>query len=377
MNIMFASHTYMGGPFVVGSHHLAREFGKLGHSVIHVSTPLSPFHLLKFNNKDIRERFRISAGKRKGEAGAPINSVPISMLPWEIAGSIYKRTGKNWMLPSMKRILRRNKLTEIDLLLIDQPSFVGLEKLVGAKMTIYRPTDLYSKLTGNSSIAAAEEALLSNVDGLVSTSGPVLSELLAYNPSIPTLLLENGVEFDHFAKETVMPEEYKSIPGPRAIYVGALDDRLDTEAMHLLAEQLPELSIVVIGPSNRSAEDLFFDCPNVYLLGAKDYSTIPSYLQYADVALLPLSKHSANQGRSPMKLYEYAAAGLTVVVTETDELLRRKEDFLFFYKETSEFPSAVRKALSQKSDKEQVRELARKHAWNSKVQTLIEFVNNL
>ncbi|MDO3411677.1 glycosyltransferase [Saccharibacillus sp. CPCC 101409] len=376
MNIMFASHTYMGSPFVVGSHHLSREMEKLGHSVIHVSTPLSPFHLLKWKDRDIQARFRILQGK-KVDTSAVVNSVPMSLLPWEIAGPIFKRTHKNWMLPSIKKVMREGGMESVDLLLIDQPRFVGLEKLVSPRVTIYRPTDIYSKMTGDASIASAEQTLMSVVDGLVSTSGPVLSELQEYNPAVPTLLLENGVEYDHFSAPVEEPDDLKPIPGPRAVYVGALDERLDLKGLKLLAEQLPEVSLVIIGPVNDETKRDFAQFANVHFLGAKKYATVPGYLQHSDIALLPLSNHAANAGRSPMKLYEYAAAGLPVVVTETPELLRRQERFLHFYRGSEDLPRTVKAALETNPDRIAIRDMAKKHAWETKVNTLLDFIDNL
>ncbi|WP_020618541.1 glycosyltransferase family protein [Paenibacillus daejeonensis] len=377
MNIMFASHTYMGGPFVVGSHHLAREMEKLGHAVLHVSTPITPFHLLKLSNPDYRERFRILTGRSKNASPRLINSVPLSWFTWKMAGPIFQRTGKNWMVPSVKQLLRKNGMEQVDILFIDQPSFVGLEKLVKPKVTVYRPTDLYSKLTGNPSIAAAEAAILADAQALVSTSSPVLEELQGYNPQIPTLLLENGVEFEHFASCADEPEELRNIPHPRATYVGALDERLDREALLRLAQEQPETSVVIIGPHTPEDEAYFSGCSNAYLLGAKPYARMPDFLHHSDLALLPLSDHSANRGRSPMKLYEYAAAGLPVVVTETPELLRRQEDFLHFYRDSGDFPGKVRQALALQQDKERVRSLARSHAWDAKATRLLDFVSSL
>ncbi|MCQ4085235.1 glycosyltransferase [Saccharibacillus sp. JS10] len=376
MNIMFASHTYMGSPFVVGSHHLSREMQKLGHNVIHVSTPLSVFHLLKWKDRDIQARFRILKGE-KVDTSAVVNSVPMSILPWELAGPIFKKTQKNWMLPSIKKVMREHHMDSVDLLLIDQPRFVGLEKLVSPKVTIYRPTDIYSKMTGDASIASAEQTLMSVVDGLVSTSGPVLSELQPYNPAVPTLLLENGVEYDHFSKPTVEPEDLKNIPSPRAVYVGALDERLDLKGLKLLAEQKPNIQLVIIGPISEETKKDFAAFQNLHFLGAKKYPTVPAYLQHCDIALLPLSNHAANAGRSPMKLYEYAAAGLPVVVTETPELLRRQERFLHFYKDSAELPQKVEDALEIRADRIGIRDMAKSHAWETKVNTLLSFVDRL
>lgn len=377
MNIVFASHTYMGGPFVVGSHHLAREMKKLGHRVLHMSTPLSPMHLLKYKDRDIRERIRIYRGQREAEPDQAANCVPMSLLPWELAGPIFARTGKNWTLPRMKSLLRSQDMDRVDLLLIDQPRFAGLDEVVKPNVTVYRPTDLYAQMTGDRSIAKAEAAIMASAHGLVSTSEPVLDELRPYNPALPSLLLENGVEFAHFARGGEEPEDMRSIRGPRAVYVGALDERLDLAALQKLADAWPELSLVVIGPPSEAAAAALAGRPNVHLLGPKKYKDVPKYLHNADAALLPLSDHGANKGRSPMKLYEYAAAGLPVVVTETPELLRREEPFLYFYRQTDEFPAQVRTAIAAKHDRARIRAMAERHAWDAKARTLLGFAEEL
>lgn len=377
MNILFASHTYMGGPFVVGSHHLAREMKRLGHRVLHMSTPLSPMHLLKYKDRDIRARLKIYRGRPEAEPDQAANSVPMSLLPWELAGPIYARTGINWTLPRMKRLLREQGMDSVDLLLIDQPRFAGLDEVVKPAVTVYRPTDLYAQMTGDRSIAAAEAAIMARAHGLVSTSEPVLKELRPYNPALPSLLLENGVEYAHFSRGGEEPEELRAIPGPRAVYVGALDERLDLGALRKLADARPDLSLVVIGPYDDATAAVFAGRPNVYLLGPKKYKDVPRYLHHADVALLPLSGHAANKGRSPMKLYEYAAAGLPVVVTETPELLRREEPFLYFYRHADEFPGQVGEAIAAKHGRERIRAMAERHAWDAKAKTLLEFAEGL
>ena len=75
------------------------------------------------------------------------------------------------------------------------------------------------------------------------------------------------------------------------------------------------------------------------LLGPRPYAEVPAYLQHADVGLLLLSPDPANAGRSPMKLYEYAAAGLPVLARATPELQRRAEPFVALYDDAG---SAVR-----------------------------------
>lgn len=380
LTIVFASHTVIGSTFVVGSHHLAREMARLGHRVLHLSTPITFGHLLKFNDSIYRSRFSVWArGGVEVDAGV-INYVPFSLIPWNIAGFIFRCIGVNLhintFVPSLRRIMCLHGLLpdKVDILIIDQPRFAGLEQYIKASVVIYRATDLYREMTGDSSLDFAEEFIIKKANGVVGTSEPVLKKLMQYGINKPWLLLENGVEFEHFSHNVNPPEEYSEIPRPRVIYVGALDERFDIYAIREIATKLHSISIILIGPYNNKVYSFLKSFPNVYLLGAKSYLDLPAYLNHADVGLLPLSDHPANIGRSPMKLYEYAASGLPVVAKETHELLRRKEPFVYFYRNIKDLPEIVQYVLQyHKDNRDAIRALARAHSWKNKAKQLLDF----
>ncbi|MBB6671727.1 glycosyltransferase [Cohnella nanjingensis] len=381
MNIMFVSHTYIGGPFVVGSHHLARELSQMGHRVLHLSTSVTPAHLLKMKQQTIVDRFKQWRNSRTRDEGI-IHCVPLSLVPWNIAGRVYQRTGKNLFVqsiafPNVSRLLDFHGFSDVDLLLIDQPCFVGIEKYVNAKVVIYRPTDNYKDMSGDRTVETAEKEIISRAHGMVATSEPVLLNVRRHKRDVPAIVMENGVEFAHFTQAGREPDELKRIPGPRAIYVGAVDERLDLASIRHLAASRPSLSIIVIGPYVPSSIESFAFTDNVYFLGSKPYASLPAFLHRADLALLPLSDHKANGGRSPMKLYEYAAAGLPTVVRETPELARRGEEFLYFYQDerglVSQVDDLLRKLHADEVPKNRIVEAARKQSWKAKAQQIIEF----
>jgi glycosyltransferase involved in cell wall biosynthesis len=88
---------------------------------------------------------------------------------------------------------------------------------------------------------------------------------------------------------------------------------------------------VLIGSGTAVAEIAASRLANVHLFGIRPYADLPTYLQHASAGLLPLNAHPANAGRSPMKFYEYAAAGLPIVASLTPELARRREPFVRFF----------------------------------------------
>jgi glycosyltransferase involved in cell wall biosynthesis len=378
LRIVFASHTFCGGPFVVGSHHLAREIAVLGHKVVHLSTPVTPLHFLRIDQApDARARTAVWRDGGVARNGGFLEYVPLGLVPWALAGPIYAQTGlnlANMTLPRMSSYLRRNGLPEIDALIVDQPAFVGLHEHLHVRALILRSTDHLGTLRGHAR-QTAEIAIARISDGLVGTSQLVLDGLRAVAPDKPAALISNGVQIDNFVSPRAQPAEFHSIRPPILVYVGAIDDRFDREAVFALARSCPDLSIVLIGPKPTGPP--WRPPENVHLLGPRPYDQLGGYLQHADLGLLPFSDHPANAGRSPMKLYEYAAAGLRVVARRTAELERRNEPFIFCYGRQSEMPAVCRKTLALPSSREMVKGRAIQQSWTEKARTLLQFVTHI
>ena len=244
-------------------------------------------------------------------------------------------------------------------------------------MTVYRATDLYAEMTGGQSLSRAEKLLIERANLLVGTSEPVVDRLASFGQDKPTLLLENGVEFQHFAADSTMPVEYNRIPAPRAVYVGALDARFDGQLLRSVAQANSNASFVLIGPVTRASHELLSTLANVHFLGHRPYETLPGYLRHATLGLLPMGSHAANAGRSPMKLFEYGAAGLPVVATETAELRRRELPFVRLAKTHQEFAQCTKELLTDTVESFRLgavaRGLSRERDWRLLAARLLEW----
>ena len=350
----------------------------LGHRVLHLSTPVTPAHLARMSRLDCQGRF---ANWRRGGVlhdHGLVDYVPLSLFPWPLAGRMVRARRNPFLLtmPSLRQVMSRFRFPKVDVLLIDEPRFAGLERLLKPKLLVYRATDLYGEMKNDRAMEAAERAVIDRADALVGTSEPVLAKLREHAPDKPSLLLENGVEHEHFSLPAEPPPEYADIPAPRLVYAGALDERFDFEAIALLAQRLPNAQIVLIGPGGAGSSRIASARANIHALGAKPYATLPAYLQGADIGLLPLSDHPANAGRSPMKLYEYAAAGLPVAARHTPELMRRGEASVHLYQTGDELVALVQQLLSTPPNRSEIQASAQAHAWASKAEELLAFLGS-
>lgn len=288
-SIVFVSHTHAQGVFRVGSHHLAREFSRLGHRVAHVSTPYSATHALLRKGSDGR-RNQALAGPTVDSDGV-LQVVPRTLLPAQFSTSNY-----------LRRALVRHGFAAADYMLVDQPLMASVDLSAMAQTVVYRPTDLYVDGTA----ARKQRLMLSLADGVVATSDEVLRSLPAPLRS-PSTFIPNGVEAARFSAAS---DANRS----GAIYVGALDDRFDWDAIRAFASAAPHAVIRLAGPVVSAVPSL---PANVEILGPVSYDAVPSLMASARIGLLPFSDAVSNRGRSPMKLYEYLASGLFVISRHT------------------------------------------------------------
>jgi len=105
-------------------------------------------------------------------------------------------------------------------------------------------------------------------------------------------------------------------------YIGSLfprDAELMAKAFNLLSRQHPQLRLVHIGQSNYGIKHLVEAPDKVIETGPLEQNDLGMYLAACDLCWLPFANSNANNGRFPMKLSHYLAAGKPVVSTDVGD----------------------------------------------------------
>ncbi len=149
----------------------------------------------------------------------------------------------------------------------------------------------------------------------VAAVSPAILDVI--RPTGPGVVVPNGVDPGEWSGSQPAPDWFRSLPGPRLLYVGSLESRFDVGALATAARALPNASFALVGPLLEP--DHFAELrrlPNVHLRPPAPRSEVVGLVTAADVCLLPHLDNALTRAMSPLKLYEYLAGGAPVAALD-------------------------------------------------------------
>ncbi|MEW6211837.1 MAG: glycosyltransferase [Acidobacteriota bacterium] len=197
------------------------------------------------------------------------------------------------------------------------------------------------------------------------------------------LYLPNAVECARFADLSAPIPDDPAIESlrreakPIACYYGAMAEWLDYELIEAAAREREDWNFLFIGPaydnSLRERGRGMLKRKNVRWIGPRPYSSLPGYLRLIDVAMIPFLINDITRATSPLKLYEFFAAAKPVVTTPLRECLAF-EDVLTAEgaKEFSRALDTARASAQDSAFRERLRKLAEANSWTARAQRVIE-----
>lgn len=354
--VLMAVANYYTSPFQVGSHHYARAFEKLGYEVLFISNPISPIHKIFANSNELKERERIY--KKGGEsAGGIFYYVPRSLFTPQnkpfLSSNFVLNNWQNFTYPNLLKFIEKQGFGEVDILWFDSPMFGYLLDVITYKKSILRIAD-YSK--GFNSVSSAqfntEINIANKVDVVIYTAKNLKEKYFEIKDKSKMKYVPNGIDLDFFkAADRCLPQEFKDIPKPRVIYVGAIHDWFDVDLVYYCAKNLPNYSFIIIGPEHKDLS-LLRKLKNVHILGAISYDKIPAFLYNSQVGIIPFNVKdypALVNSINPLKMYEYLACGLKVVSVEWEQI-KDMNDIINLTTKKDEFVDAIEHGNSLEYD---------------------------
>lgn len=387
MKILIASHTRSSSLYQVGAHQLAKAWSQQAHEVWFLSPPDSSITLLKWA---LDKKSRSDGTLNKTNLAHVKALLLISLLPLTLLGALspaWNRFFGRFLLP---RPSSPALPSAVDLLILDHPGYAFLMKRIRHRSVAYRVTDIYPSMpSGRWLSSRLERWLATRVDHIICTSAPVRQHIEQYGQISPAKLkvVENGVDYHHFALKHECNTKTASHPFEQAIlYYGAVDARFDLELCVEVARTCLNSPVVVASPEfdTQRGRSLIAELrqnkgplpSNLHLLPGIDYGHLPKIVNQCRMGFLPWVRGRANDGRSPMKLYEFAAAQKCVVAMTTSELRRRQDPFVVLTENAKQFIAEI-SALDRSDERRTVcaanaMATAQSRSWEKVAKTVLD-----
>lgn len=193
------------------------------------------------------------------------------------------------------------------------------------------------------------------------------------------VVIGNGVDYDLFSAPVAgerVPNDIASIARPIVGYTGAIKEWFDFSLVETAARANPQASFVMIGPLapgvRGEASEISRGLKNVHFLGEKPYESLPLYLAAMQVCLIPFKTNALTSVLNPNKLYEYFAAGKTVVSLKYSEDLVKYQGLMYLVDEPGEFGPAVSRALMNPIEPARLKQTAAANSWKSKAGEMVK-----
>lgn len=196
---------------------------------------------------------------------------------------------------------------------------------IGDEFVVYYCVDDYASLSQMDSerIQRLDDELTARANFVFVCSQTLLGRKRQLNVNVE--YSPHGVDFDLFSRAqdpaTEVAESAKNLARPIIGYFGSVSQRIDFDLLAYLAIQRPRWTFLLIGMISVDAS-ILKSMPNVRLVGAKPYETLPRWAKAFDVAIVPYRADRFNLHSNPLKVREYLATGKPVVSVFTPEIGR-------------------------------------------------------
>lgn len=224
---------------------------------------------------------------------------------------------------SIARELKRLGMSPNPIVWVYGPHVAPLIRDLPRSFLLYHCVDKWSAFAGYDSafMERCEAEVCEQADLVLASASDLAEGCARYSSNVH--YVPHGVDHAHFKQALdpgALPEDLAAIPAPRVGFFGLIHEWVDVELIGRLADALP-YQFVLIGASNQDMSAVL-SRPNVHHLGRKPFATLPHYSRGFDAAIVPFRSTELTKSVNPIKLREYAAAGLPVVSTGLPEVVK-------------------------------------------------------
>jgi glycosyltransferase involved in cell wall biosynthesis len=227
-------------------------------------------------------------------------------------------------------------------------------------------------------IEQRDRDLSSRADLLFVAPPALLEGKRALNPNV--VFSPHGVDVELFAlaadPATPIPPGARDLAAPVIGFHGSIHEWIDVPLLEWLARQRPAWNFLLVGHAATDVASLRA-LPNVHLVGAQPYATLPNWARAFDVAIIPYRQNRQVANANPLKLREYLATGKPIVSTRNPEI-EKFSRWVHIVDDREAFLAALDEVLAGEPVAAAAERMASvsDQSWDSRVDEILAVVSN-
>ena len=187
------------------------------------------------------------------------------------------------------------------------------------------------------------------------------------DPIGPGLVVPNGIVPEEWQPPWQAPDWLAPLPRPHILYTGAIHSRLDVGAVREVATRFPNGTVLFVGPvAHPEVADQLRRIPGVQVRDSVSRQLVAGLTRAVDVCIMPHHRNALTASMSPLKIYEYCAAGRPSVATDI-AAVRDIHEQVVLVEEGASFADGVERALALGPITEEARQrFVRANSWRGR-----------
>jgi hypothetical protein len=167
--------------------------------------------------------------------------------------------------------------------------------------------------------------------------------------------------------------------------LGTITRKIDFPLLFQVAKARPEWSIVLLGPIQQGEFrhtiefNELFKMRNVYYIPPVPFNRIPAHMVHLDAGLIPYNLYGhAGYSESPLKMYQYWAAGIPVITTPLPNI-RHEPGFLSVAGTAREWIEMIDWELTSDSMEQKKKRIkrAQENSWSGRAKQIYDIITSL
>ncbi|MEQ8703122.1 MAG: glycosyltransferase [Phaeodactylibacter sp.] len=303
--------------------------------------------------------------------------LPVDFIPLNAVFEVFFQWNARQYRRTVRRAMRQLGFENAIVVTAYNP-FYGLP-LIGKldeQLNVYYCYDGIGTRRHGQRIFARDRWFSEAVDAIITSSDFIRQEKLPRNPE--TYTVKNGVDYELFrpyAKQALRQHGDR----PKVGYLGSMDHRFDIDTVEHAIKNLSEYEFEFVGSlRNETVRDRLDVYPNTTFRPPVRPDEVPALMADCEVGIIPYLANDINRSIYPLKINEYLAVGVPVVMTAFAHL-PEFEGYAWQTDGAEAFARALREAVATDSpERIQARTaFAQCNSWPAKAKEFDQLLNQL